>query len=92
VPTGARVPTTCATHGRSGPDRVTALVVIGVVAVVIVLVVAASAAARRRPRSDDIASFRRQIDALSPEARRQTAERMKPPNGAKSGDDGANGT
>ena len=67
------------------------LIVIAIV-VIVVLAVAASLALRRRPRQDDIASFRRQIDALSPEARRQTTDRMKPPNGAPSSDDGANGT
>jgi hypothetical protein len=69
---------------------VTPLIIVAVV--VLVVAVAASIAMRRRPRQDDIASFRRQIDALSPEARRQTADRMKPPNGGPSSDDGANGS
>lgn len=66
------------------------VVVIAVIAVVgsVVALVAAAAARNRRP-PDDIASFRRQIDALSPEARRQTADRMKPSERAVSGDDGA---
>ena len=61
-----------------------AVFVVGVVAL------ALSAAARRNRRApDDIASFRRQIDALSPEARRQTSDRMKPSERPASGDDGA---
>lgn len=48
----------------------------------------AAAARRNRQPPDDIASFRRQIDALSPEARRQTSDRMKPSERAASGDDG----
>lgn len=68
-------------------------VVVGIVVVSVVLVVLLLAAARRNRRQpDDIASFRRQIDALSPEARRQTSDRMKPSDDAPMGDDGANGT
>jgi hypothetical protein len=69
---------------------VTAVIIAAVVAVV--LVVAVAVLARRRERPDDIASFRRQIDALSPESRRQTTDRMNPPAGSTSGDDGDNGT
>jgi len=65
---------------------VTAIVVGAVVAVVV-----ASGGRSRRP-PDDIASFRRQIDALSPEARRQTSDRMKPSEGSASDDDGADDT
>lgn len=63
--------------------------VVAVVAVVAVLgwfVIVV--AARKRHPTDDIASFRRQIDALSPEARRQTTERMKPSESTATGDDG----
>ena len=70
------------------------IVVIIAVAVglgVLVAVVAAAAGRRRQP-PDDIASFRRQIDALSPEARRQTSDRMKPSEHTASGDDGADDT
>lgn len=67
--------------------------VVAVVAVVGVLVAfVATAAGRNRRPPDDIASFRRQIDALSPEARRQTSDRMKPPERAASGDDGSDDT
>lgn len=52
----------------------------------------AAAARRNRQPPDDIASFRRQIDALSPEARRQTSDRMKPSEQAASSDDGADDT
>jgi hypothetical protein len=68
-------------------------VVVGIVVVVVVLVLlAAAAAGRNRRQPDDIASFLRQIDALSPEARRQTSERMKPSDGGSIDDDGGNGT
>lgn len=63
------------------------VIVVLVVAIVVVFVVAG-----RRRRPDDIASFRRQIDALSPEARRETTDRMKPPTGPATDDDGDNGT
>jgi HAMP domain-containing protein len=69
----------------------TALIVGAVVLVVLVTLVAAAAGRRRQP-TDDIASFRRQIDALSPEARRQTSDRMKPSERAASSDDGADDT
>ncbi len=63
--------------------------VIAAAAIVGVLVaVIATAAGRNRRPPDHIASFRRQIDALSPEARRQTSDRMKPSERAPSGDDG----
>ena len=54
-----------------------------IVVVVIALVVAVLAAAgflamHRRPRQDDgLRSFRRHIDALSPEARREVQERVR---------------
>jgi hypothetical protein len=67
-------------------------IVIALVVVVAVAVVAVVVAAGRRRRPDDIASFRRQIDALSPEARRETTDRMKPPTGSATDEDGANGT
>jgi len=67
-----------------------AIVAIVVVAVSIVaLVVIISRRTRRSP--DDIASFRRQIDALSPEARRPTIDRMKPSDDPPLGDDGVDG-
>ncbi len=69
----------------------TPLVVILAVAVVALLGFVVVAARRNRRRPDDIDSFRRQIDALSPEARRQTSDRMKPSDGRSNGDDGANG-
>jgi HAMP domain-containing protein len=69
---------------------VTVIVVVVVVGVVGVFL--AIAAGRNRRPTDDIASFRRQIDALSPEARRQTSDRMKPSERTVSGDDGADDT
>lgn len=68
-------------------------VVVGAIVVLLALAAFFVLAARRRGHpSDDIDSFRRQIDALSPEARRQTSERMKPSDGRSTDDDGANGT
>ncbi len=52
-------------------------VAIIVVAVVVVLVVAVLALRPRRS-DDDIADFRRQIDALSKESRRPIIDRMNP--------------
>jgi hypothetical protein len=70
----------------------TAALVVGAVVLVVLVALVAAAAGRRRQPTDDIASFRRQIDALSPEARRQTSDRMKPSERAASGDDGADDT
>jgi hypothetical protein len=64
--------------------------VIGVIAVVaVVAVTVAARSGRNRHQPDNIDSFRRQIDALSPEARRQTSERMKPSDTRPTDDDGA---
>jgi len=64
-------------------------VVIAVVALAVVAIVLAFVfGARRRGPSDDIDSFRRQIDALSPESRRQTSDRMRPSDEGSTGDDG----
>lgn len=63
-----------------------ALVVVVVVALAVVL------AARRAQPSDNIASFRRQLDALSPEARRPTIERLKPSPKPSADDDGDDGS
>jgi hypothetical protein len=70
----------------------TPVVVLVIVAVVALIVFLIAAAKRSRRKPDDIDSFRRQIDALSPEARRQTSDRMKPSDGHSTGDDGGNGT
>jgi HAMP domain-containing protein len=64
----------------------------GAVVIAVLVAFVAAAAGRRRQPTDDIASFRRQIDALSPEARRQTSDRMKPSERAAAGDDGADDT
>jgi FtsZ-interacting cell division protein ZipA len=55
---------------------VTAVIVI-VVAVVIVAIVLGAMAARRRRRADTVAVFQRQIDALSPEARRPVVDQVQ---------------
>ena len=66
------------------------IIAVAVVGVVAALIAAGTRRNRRSP--DNIASFRRQIDALSPEARRQTSDRMKPSERSASGDDGADDT
>jgi hypothetical protein len=71
---------------------VTIVVIVGVVVAGVLVALAAAAAGRNRRPPDDIASFRRQIDALSPEARRQTSDRMKPTERSTSGDDGDDDT
>jgi hypothetical protein len=63
------------------------LILVGVVVVVGLVLVAL--VSRRRAAPDDIASLRRQIDALSPEARRPTIERMNPSVNDRNDDDGA---
>lgn len=70
----------------------TVALIVGFVVLVVVVALVAAAASRNRQPPDDIASFRRQIDALSPEARRQTSDRMKPSERAATGDDGADDT
>jgi hypothetical protein len=47
------------------------------------------ALARRRRPDDHVDSFRRQIDALSPQARRPTIGTMKPSEPPPADDDGA---
>ena len=70
----------------------TVALIVGAAVLAVQVAVVAAAAGRSRQPTDNIASFRRQIDALSPEARRQTSDRMKPPERATSGDDGADDT
>jgi len=70
----------------------TVALIVGFVVLVVVVALIAAAASRNRQPTDDIASFRRQIDALSPEARRQTSDRMKPSERAATGDDGVDDT
>ena len=76
-------------YGRHGDPwcrvrRVTWLVV-AIVAVVVVVVVAVLVARSRRP--DGVATFRRQIDALSPEARRPVVDEVQRLDDEKKGDD-----
>jgi hypothetical protein len=61
------------------------------IAVVVIATVVVVLARRRRP-PDGMDSFRRQIDALSPEARRPTIGQMKPSERARDDEDGARGT
>ncbi|MFM7253709.1 MAG: hypothetical protein ACKO27_11680 [Ilumatobacteraceae bacterium] len=57
-----------------------------VVAVVVVVGAGAGIAVRRRRSESGMRSFRRHLDALSPEARREVADRVR-----KSLDDGPDG-
>ena len=51
-----------------------------IVAVVVVVIVAVLLVVTRRPRHEPgVDSFRRHIDALSPEARREVMDRVRPP-------------
>lgn len=52
-------------------------VVVIVIAVAVVAVVVAVALSNRRRRADGVDSFRRQIDALSPEARRTVVDQVQ---------------
>lgn len=52
-------------------------VLIAVAAAVVVVAVAAAIRARRARHSDGVATFRRQIDALSPEARRPVVDKVQ---------------
>lgn len=52
-------------------------VLIVVAAVVVVAVVIVAARVRRSRHSDGVATFRRQIDALSPEARRPVVDQVQ---------------
>ncbi len=52
-------------------------VVIAIAVGLAVLVLLGSLVIRRRDSDDDVESFRRQIDALSPESRRPTIDRLK---------------
>jgi len=53
------------------------MTVVVIVAVIVVMAVLIGFSLRRRATSDGVDSFRRQIDALSPEARKPTVERVK---------------
>lgn len=59
-----------------------AIALAGLILIVVALV-------RRRGPDDHVDSFRRQIDALSPQARRPTIGTMKPPEPPAADDDGA---
>ena len=53
-------------------------VVLIIAGIVVLLAAVGFLAMRRRPRQDDgLRSFRRHIDALSPEARREVQERVR---------------
>ncbi|MFK8025360.1 MAG: hypothetical protein AB8G26_15490 [Ilumatobacter sp.] len=48
-----------------------------ILVIVVAVVVVALAVRVLRPRQDPVDSFRRQIDALSPEARRPTVDKVR---------------
>lgn len=53
---------------------------IWVIVAVVVVVLAVLVIVARKPRQEPgVASFRRHIDALSPEARREVMDRVRPP-------------
>jgi len=52
-------------------------VLIAAAALVVVIAVIAAVRARRARQSDGVETFRRQIDALSPEARRPVVDRVQ---------------
>ena len=54
------------------------MTVVVIVVVVLAVVAVVAFALRRRRSADPVDSFRRQIDALSPEARRPTIKQIKP--------------
>jgi regulator of protease activity HflC (stomatin/prohibitin superfamily) len=54
--------------------------VIWIILAIVVVVVAVLVLVIRRPRQEPgVTSFRRHIDALSPEARREVMDRVRPP-------------
>lgn len=63
------------------------LAIVIIVAIIVVVGIVAWAARRRRP--DGVDTFRRQIDALSPEARRPTIRKIEPPDDDQTPDDDA---
>lgn len=69
----------------------TPAIVVLVVLMACFVLFAVAYARRNSRRPDDIDSFRRQIDALSPESRRETSDRMKPSEGSSTDDDGEHG-
>lgn len=69
---------------------IAAVLVLVLVLVLVVVALLLGVGGRGRRTGDDIDSFRRQIDALSPEARRQTSDRMKPSERTSKGEDGGN--
>ena len=62
--------------------------VILVAVLIAALVIVVVGLQRRREPDDHVDSFRRQIDALSPQARRPTIGTMKPPEPPAADDDG----
>jgi hypothetical protein len=54
------------------------VLIVGIAVVALAPLIALVALRRRRPREDDgVVNFRRHIDALSPEARREVHERAR---------------
>ena len=53
------------------------MIAVEVILGVLILVALGLLLLRRRPQDDGVASFRRHIDALSPEARREVIDRVQ---------------
>ena len=60
-----------------------------IIIVIVVIALAALAVARSRRANDGVDSFRRQIDALSPEARRPVVDQVQSAKGRNDPDDDA---
>ncbi len=64
------------------------MTVVVAIAAIVLLIVIGLIAYSRRPRQDaGLTSFRRHIDALSPESRREVMDRVRPSNHADDDDD-----
>jgi molybdopterin synthase catalytic subunit len=70
--------------GRSADSVVT--VVIGLVALALIIVIGLMAYSRRPRQDAGLTSFRRHIDALSPESRREVMDRVRPSNNGNKSD------
>lgn len=68
------------------------IAVVIAILIVVVLVGGVLLVGRMRRRPEGVDSFRRQIDALSPDSRRPTMKQMKPSGRPADGEDGAHGT
>ena len=68
-----------------------AVVIVIVIVIIVVVAVALGLRLRSRTANDGVDSFRRQIDALSPEARKPTVDQVKSAERPDDDDDRADG-